>query len=314
MMLEIVRYTPDKASEWNQFVALSKNGTFLFDRGYMDYHSDRFKDHSLMVYKDGALYALLPANEDGDTWRSHQGLTYGGLVMSGRCRAAMVRDLFVQLNAYLKTQGYRRVVYKHVPWVYCQWPAEEDLFALVNVCHAGIRSRDVASVVMLKRPIGFSTLRRRGIKKAVAAGVQMRETDDFTPFWQLLEENLWQRFHNKPVHTLSEILLLRNRFPQNIRLFEAFSGEQLLGGTLLYLSGCTIKTQYISANEKGKSVGALDFLFDMLLKKFAAEGMQFFDFGTSNLVENDDLNDSLIFQKEGFGGRAVCYDTYEWTL
>ena len=32
------------------------------------------------------------------------------------------------------------------------------------------------------------------------------------------------------------------------------------------------------------------------------------------MPHNSDLHDSLIYQKEGFGGRAVCYDTYEWTL
>ena len=43
-MFSIIRYTADKADEWNQFVAQSKNGTFLFDRRYMDYHAERFED------------------------------------------------------------------------------------------------------------------------------------------------------------------------------------------------------------------------------------------------------------------------------
>ena len=313
-MIEIVRYTPDRAAEWDAFVGQSKNATFLFYRGYMDYHSDRFTDYSLMVYKGSVLYALLPGNAEGETWWSHHGLTYGGLVMNGRCRAAMVRELFQELNSYLRMQGFKHVVYKHIPWHYCQYPAEEDLFALTNVCHADIRSRDVASVVMLSHAPAFSTLRRRGVKKAVSAGVQMREAKDFAPFWHLLEDNLWNRFHNKPVHTLAEIQLLQSRFPHHIRLFVAVCGERLLGGTLLYISGQTVKTQYISANEEGKRVGALDYLFEQLLQQYAAEGMLYFDFGTSNLADNDDLNDSLIFQKEGFGARAVCYDTYEWTL
>ena len=41
MAFEIRRYnkTSDQ-EEWNQFVALSKQGTFLLNRLYMDYHSD----------------------------------------------------------------------------------------------------------------------------------------------------------------------------------------------------------------------------------------------------------------------------------
>ena len=61
-MFEIIRYTPDRKDEWDRFVAKSKNGTFLFFRDYMDYHADRFRDHSLMFYLDDNLYALMPAN------------------------------------------------------------------------------------------------------------------------------------------------------------------------------------------------------------------------------------------------------------
>ena len=314
-MFEIVRYTADRQSEWNEFLTHSKNGTFLFDRRYMDYHADRFADHSLMVYDRGRLCALLPANDDGQGgWRSHQGLTYGGLVMDEKCRAAMVVDIFAQLNCYLRQAGFRHVVYKHVPWVYCCLPAEEDLFALFNVCHATIRSRDVASVVMLDRRLPFSNLRRRGMKKALTAHLQVEETVQFRPFWQLLEDNLQSRFNARPVHTLQEIELLHSRLPEHIRLFVVTGGGMLVGGTVLYVSGQTVKTQYISANEEGKRTGALDLLFHELLQRFAVENMRYFDFGTSNLVSNDDLNAPLIFQKEGFGGRAVCYDTYEWIL
>ena len=83
-MFDIRRYTPEKAAEWNAFVAQSKNGTFLFDRRYMDYHSDRFEDYSLMFYREDRLYALMPANRCGDVFQSHAGLTYGGVVGGAR--------------------------------------------------------------------------------------------------------------------------------------------------------------------------------------------------------------------------------------
>jgi hypothetical protein len=116
------------------------------------------------------------------------------------------------------------------------------------------------------------------------------------------------------VHSLPEIQLLHSRFPQQIRLFVVKSGQQVIGGTVLYLSHHVVKTQYIATNAAGRACGALDLLFCHLLQKFQQENMDYFDFGTSNLVENDNLNAPLIHQKEGFGGRAVCYDTYEWTL
>lgn len=313
-MIDIRRYTKADKAAWDTFVAQSKNGTFLFFRDYMDYHADRFCDHSLMIYLDGRLYALLPANETNGVFYSHQGLTYGGMVMSQRCKVAQVRDIFVTLSDYLRGQGFIRVVYKHIPWVYAKLPAEEDLFALSNVCRASLLSRDVASVVMLDCRLAFSELRKRCVKKAEKAGVTVREVQDCSTFWSLLENNLKEKFGARPVHTLEEIALLKSRFPEHIRLFVACQGEVYLGGTLLYMDSQTAKTQYISANEEGRRVGALDFLFARLMEKCHEHGMKYFDFGTSNLPGNDDLNDSLVFQKEGFGGRAVCYDAYEWTL
>ena len=313
-MFEIRRYTEIDKAAWDAFVAQSKNGTFLFFRNYMDYHADRFADHSLMVYYKSSLYALLPANLKGDALYSHQGLTYGGLLMTEKCKTALVRDAFIAINDYLRQLGVRRVVYKHIPWIYASLPAEEDLFALSNVCHASLVSRDVASVVILDHQLSFSTLRKRGIKKAGKAGVVVKEVLDYIEFWSLLETNLRDKYGAHPVHTHEEITLLKSRFPQHIRLFVASIDGRVIGGTLLYMDAQTAKTQYISANEEGKRVGALDLLFSQLIAQCKKDGIRYFDFGTSNLVVSDDLNDSLIFQKEGFGGRAVCYDTYEWTL
>lgn len=313
-MFEIRRYTAERADEWNAFVAASKNGTFLFDRRYMDYHGDRFEDCSLMVYFKSRLYALLPANRLDDTLYSHQGLTYGGLVMSDSSTTALVRELFREMNDWLREAGVRKVVYKHVPWIYASLPAEEDLFALANVCRASLSSRDVGSVVMLNRRLKFSTLRSRCVKKALKAGVEIRESQDCSEFWPLLEANLKARYDARPVHSLAEIVLLKSRFPQQIRLFVACREGRVIGGTLLYICARTVKTQYISANEEGRRVGALDLLFTTLMDQCSENGAEYFDFGTSNLPDNNDLNDSLIFQKEGFGGRAVCYDIYEYSL
>lgn len=314
MTFEIARYTADRAAEWNQFVTASKNGTFLFDRNYMDYHSHRFSDHSLMVGYKGRLYALLPANVAGDTLFSHQGLTYGGLVMAPQCRTAVVRDIFAEVCSYLRGEGLHRVVYKPVPWIYASLPAAEDLFALTNCCRATISSRDVASVVDLSHRLPLTTLRRRGVSKARSAGLSVRPIPRVADFWPLLEQNLMSRHQAHPVHSLEEMQLLAERFPMNISLYGTYQGTTLIGGTVLYVTDRVVKTQYISANEQGRKLGALDLLFHDLLDHFADRQTAFFDFGTSNLPANDDLNDTLVFQKEGFGARAVCYDTYQWTL
>ena len=312
-MFEIRRYTPDKADEWNRFVAQSKNGTFLFDRRFMDYHSDRFTDCSLMVYRQGSLYAVLPANIKGDALVSHGGLTYGGLVTTNRCSAKGVQESFTAINAFLRAAAVHRVVYKAVPWIYHQQPAEEDLYALTSVCHARLVIRDISSAIISDRRMKFAESRKTGLRKALRRGLTVSESTDFAAFWQILNDNLTSKYAVRPVHSTEELVLLHARFPEKIRLYMVYDGAVPVGGTLLFLTPQVLHTQYISATPEGKAIGAIDLLFDILINDVYAD-YQYIDFGKSTVSDSADLNENLIFQKEGFGARAVCYDTYEYDL
>ena len=312
-MFEVTRYTSSHADEWNRFVAQSKNGTFLFDRRFMDYHADRFEDCSLMIYHRDVLYALLPANIKVDTLYSHGGLTYGGLIMSDKCSAKGVQDVFVAINGFLRSISVQKVVYKAVPWIYHQQPAEEDLFALTSICQARLVIRDISSAIIGDRRMPFTESRLSGLRKAHRQGLTVKESTDFATFWQILNDNLTSKYGVRPVHSAAELELLHGRFPDQIKLYMVFDGEVPLGGTVLFLTPQVLHTQYISATPEGKACGAIDLLFDHLIHVVYAD-YRFIDFGKSTSSDSADLNEQLIFQKEGFGARAVCYDTYEWTL
>lgn len=311
-MLEIVRYTPDQKQAWNDFVGRSKNGTFLLDRNYMDYHADRFTDHSLMVYRRDKLYALLPGNIAGDTFYSHQGLTYGGFIMSDRTAAADVVQLFRLLNDQFRREGIRKVIYKPTPWIYHRQPSEEDLYAVVEVCGATV-SRGLSSTISREHQNKWYRIRECGARHAKQLGLTVEETEDYKPFWQVLSNNLRERYGLNPVHTVEEIEMLHQRMPDHIRLMVVREGDETIGGTVLYVSDRVVHSQYIAASPKGKQVHALDLLFDVVIRK-ALASHPYFDFGISTEKRGAYLNEHLIYQKEGFGGRGVCYDWYEWTL
>ena len=313
-MFEIRRYTPDCADEWNQFVAESKNGTFLFDRRYMDYHQDRFRDHSLMFYQDGRLLAVLPAHVDGDTLYTHCGLTYGGLVLSPRLTIVETLALFRELNAMLRSEGMKHVIYKAVPWIYHRLSAEEDLYALYHECHASIVARDYSTNIFLGAGMRWERVRRRGVVRAQRAGITVERSDSFADFWRVLSDNLGTKYGIRTVHTLAEIELLHGRFPDNIVLYQAVRDGQVLGGVVLYLSPPVVHAQYSSATPEGKSLGAIDAIYERIMHHDYKD-WPYFDFGRS--TENPDgsgLNEALVFQKEGFGARGLCYDIYEWDL
>lgn len=311
--MEIRRYRREDKELWNSFVSKARNATFLFDRNYMDYHADRFDDNSFMFYHKGKLKAVLPANVAGDTLYSHQGLTYGGLLLDKKATVEDVLECFDSLNSWLRENGISKVVYKALPWIYQQYPSEEDLYALTWKCKAQLISRDISSSIVVDNKLKFAESRKSGIRKALSLNIEVGESNDVDGFWHVLEDNLGNRYNAKPVHTASEMKLLMSRFPNNIRLYVAKMNGEIVGGTLIYVTPQVVHTQYISASVEGKKHGALDLLFDYIINNVYAN-CRYFDFGKSTEQGGAYLNEPLIFQKEGFGGRGVCYDWYQWEL
>lgn len=311
--MEIRRYKREDKELWNSFVSKARNATFLFDRNYMDYHADRFDDNSFMFYHKGKLKAVLPANVAGDTLYSHQGLTYGGLLLDKKATVEDVLECFDSLNSWLRENGISKVVYKALPWIYQQYPSQEDLYALTWKCKAQLISRDISSTIVIDNKLKFAESRKSGIRKALSLNIEVGESNDVDGFWHVLEDNLGNRYNAKPVHTASEMKLLMSRFPNNIKLYVAKMNGEIVGGTLIYVTPQVVHTQYISASVEGKKHGALDLLFDYIINKVYAN-CRYFDFGKSTEQGGAYLNEPLIFQKEGFGGRGVCYDWYQWEL
>lgn len=311
--MEIRRYRREDKELWNSFVSKARNATFLFDRNYMDYHDDRFDDNSFMFYHKGKLKAVLPANVAGDTLYSHQGLTYGGLLLDKKATVEDVLECFDSLNSWLRENGISKVVYKALPWIYQQYPSEEDLYALTWKCKAQLISRDISSSIVIDNKLKFAESRKSGIRKALSLNIEVGESNDVDGFWHVLEDNLGNRYNAKPVHTANEMKLLMSRFPNNIKLYVAKMNGEIVGGTLIYVTPQVVHTQYISASVEGKKHGALDLLFDYIINKVYAN-CRYFDFGKSTEQGGAYLNEPLIFQKEGFGGRGVCYDWYQWEL
>lgn len=311
--MEIRRYRREDKELWNSFVSKARNATFLFDRNYMDYHADRFDDNSFMFYHKGKLKAVLPANVAGDTLYSHQGLTYGGLLLDKKATVEDVLECFDSLNSWLRENCISKVVYKALPWIYQQYPSEEDLYALTWKCKAQLISRDISSSIVIDNKLKFAESRKSGIRKALSLNIEVGESNDVDGFWHVLEDNLGNRYNAKPVHTANEMKLLMSRFPNNIKLYVAKMNGEIVGGTLIYVTPQVVHTQYISASVEGKKHGALDLLFDYIINKVYAN-CRYFDFGKSTEQGGAYLNEPLIFQKEGFGGRGVCYDWYQWEL
>ena len=299
------------AAQWDELVKRSRNGTFLHQRSYMDYHSDRFSDCSLMAMSDGKLCGLLPANRDGDTLWSHRGLTYGGwIVPLKHFDTTTMVDVMDAAATWMRQEGIKRLVYKAVPHIYHRYPCEEDLYALFRHGTSLIET-NISTTIDLTCPLPLDRGNKSGANAARKAGIQTGASDDWEGYWQLLTSLLDERYGTRPVHTLEEIRLLQSRFPNNIRLYTATLDSELLAGVVMYLSHPVAHCQYIGATPQGKDSKALTLLFEYLIQESMRQGYRYFDFGISNEDHGRYLNEGLVRQKCRLGGRGIAYNTFE---
>jgi hypothetical protein len=310
MMFSAERYSQAHERAWNDFLGKSKNSHFMFFRQYIEYHSDRFEDFSLIFSDEkGRIAALLPANLVDGVCYSHQGLSFGGLLTSEKTSTQDVVSLFETLTEYLKQNSVSRLVYKPVPHIYHSLPAQEDLYALYRN-DATLTRRDVSSVIDLRQPIRYSKGRKWSVKKAKKDDLSVVEKEDLSEFWLLLAGTLASQHKVRPVHTLEEIQGLKDAFPENIRLFVAEKDGRILAGSLLFVNRDVVHTQYLANSDIGREIFALDLVLDHLITG-VFQDFRYFSFGISTEDSGRYLNAGLSAQKEGFGARAVVHDFYE---
>ena len=314
-MITVIRYTEDKVDIWNEFNKQSKNSLFMFDRNYMDYHKDRFKDHSLLFYDEDKLIALLPMSELDDMLISHGGLTYGGFITDTKMKQHTMMDCFGELINYTKENGFKSIRYKCIPHIYHSQPAEEDRFALF-ANNSKLDTVDVSTYVNLAAPLKMPKGRKAQISRAKREGVvveELTQLEDFKKFIDLENEVLTERHDVRAVHTGEELKLLHDRFPENIHLFASLKDGNLIAGTVVYEYNQVVHTQYMAANDEARTIGALDLAVSTVINKYK-DTKKWLDFGISTEHGKIYLNEGLCSQKEGFGGRTGVYEIWELNL
>lgn len=305
-------YAPAHAAAWDAFVRRARNGVFLFERAYMDYHADRYDDASLMLWHGDELRAVLPAHRAGHDRVSHGGLTFGGLVLHPASGAQEVLDGIERICEALHERSAARLVYRPVPHIFHTQPSEDDLYALHRL---GARTQrvDLCTTIDLERRPPLAKGRRHALAKARRAGIEVHTSTDLAPFWSLLEQTLARQHGIAPTHRLDEIGLLASRFGQ-IALHVAGRGDEVLAGVLSYDYGTVLHTQYMAASPEGRETGALDAVVAHLIDAAAVRRQRWFSFGVSSFDGGHQLNAGLVAQKEMFGGRSTVLQTLELPL
>lgn len=308
----IRKYIPDYYSLWNEFVANAKNATFLFHRDFMEYHSNRFEDYSLLVFNEKEkLIAILPANRVGDTLFSHQGLTYGGLVITEKIILAETITIVKDILKFLDSNGIKTLNLKLIPSIYHKLPSNEMDYILF-LLEAKLYRRDSIAIVDLEHKLPISRIRKRGIEKGNINNLRIEEVPVFDEFWnEILIPNLQHKYQVKPVHSIEEITYLKHKFPHLIKQFNVYFGAKIVAGITVFEKDNVVHPQYVSGNELlNNELGSLDFLYNHLMNEVYTD-KKYFDFGISNESQGKKLNESLHYFKESFGARTINQDFYE---
>jgi hypothetical protein len=307
--LSVTLYKAEYKQQWDNFVSEAKNSVFLFYRDYMEYHSSRFIDHSMLFFKGDRLVAVMPANLESHTLHSHAGLTFGGIISGFDMTQELMLEVFDGLVRHCREQGIQQVIYKTIPYIYHAVPAEEDLYALFKN-NAHLIGRSVSSTVPLPEKIPFDSKRKESLRKARKNGLVVRQSYDLKAFMSLAEYVLMEKHGARPVHTVAELEPLMQRFPQNIKLFVSYRNSEMVAGIIIYESPNVAHGQYAANSDIGRKIGAQDIIEDYLINEYY-RNKKFYDFGISTTKMGRELNQGLLDRKEGFGAAAINYDIYE---
>jgi hypothetical protein len=314
--IEVRPYTIQHEAEWDSFCQNAVNATFLHTRRFLSYHGDRLKDMSLMLTTAGKLEGLFPAAEspsDSSLVVSHPGITYGGLIHNGRLNGMKTIDSLHAVLAHYKKLGYLRLQYKVVPYIYTKCPAQDDIYALFRLNANRVRC-DISSTIDLENPRVSSDRRKRALKKAQKSVTLSADHGLLGSLWPVIADNLSRKYEASPVHSVEQLYLLRNRFPDQIVIRSALMDDKVEAGVIFFNSPTVWHAQYIAASERAYAVSALDAVFTAALTEARESGARYFDFGTSNEQAGRALNDGLYTFKSEFGGGGVAHEYYEFDL
>lgn len=297
-MYRIEKYNSLYYSQWNAFVEASKNGTFLFHRDFMEYHADRFEDYSLMVFDGEKLLALLPANRVGNEVHSHDGLTYGGLVLPSTIQPEMVNTIYAAILNNLNSANLKILKIKQIPDLYFK----------------GIQNKQQVKKVATERgyaidfscSLSISSSKLKHFRKVSKSGVELKLDNNFNLFWDhVLKPRLTEKYNTAPVHTNEEIKYLHSKFPENILQYNVYYEGAIVAGITIFDFGEVVKSQYGATTAAGEKLRALDYAYITLIEKYKAT-KRYFDLGT---VKPDNVG--LAKQKQELGGNVYTQDIYE---
>lgn len=311
--MELHLYNTTNKDEWDNFVDKSRNGTFMNKRKFLSYHPrGKFHDASCMFYKKGKLLAVFPAALVDDKIISHPGASYGGLIISKDVKINDVNNIFESMIYFFSNikNDIKEIIIRPPLKIYHKYPSEEIDFIMYK--KGFTREIDLSTCIGLKEISSYQTKKsRQGVGQSLKRGVIVEESNDFESFHKLLTNNL-KKHNAKPVHTVGELVNLKNRFPLYIKLYIAKKDNIPIGAGLIFIFGNVIHTQNLSMDYNYEKLRPINAVVGHIIKEYKhKDSIKYLNFGVSTEGFGKTINWNLFKFKENFGGRGVLVE--RWT-
>ena len=313
MSIKVKKFINENTTIWDNFINCSNNGTLFHYRSFLNYHENiTFSDHSLLFYKEKKLVALLPAAVDGNQFRSHPGISFGGFIHHKHCSFSDTQNIINAFLNYVKQMNYKKIQITIPPKCYNYSSSDYFEFCLTTNGFQLLKL-ELSNVLQLGNDPdvlyeSYKSSARQADRKARKSGVLINESEDFDVFYNILSENLSMRHNVIPTHTLAELKKLKKLFPSKINLFTANLDGEIIAGVINFICNQnTILAFYISHNAKYQNMRPLNLLFTHIFQWAITNNYQYYDFGL--FTENGNPNLSLARFKESFGSDGMFRKT-----
>lgn len=301
------------------------NGEFINTIKYLDYHPlGRFQDESICIQEKGSksivgvmMAALSPENNNCIV--SHPGTTFAGPIIKRCVNVQYSLELLKLLMEYYEKR-YNKIIIRTAPALFGNQPNglidyflsvngyKYEISALSNVIDlTGINcENDVINM--------FDRKKRNKLRKNLQGdtiSIYKKNLVDQT-VWQLINENLENKFSARTTHTWEEITELVNRFPKSIDVFYTVDKEgEYCAFSLNYRFKNIYHTQYMGLNYEKRAYNPNVYLVYYMMIEAKKQGFKYFSFGASTEKQGQYLNTGLFEYKAGYGGGEIILPSYK---
>jgi len=319
--VEIIPFQKKHTALWESIVAESNNGTIYHSQSFLNYHpKGRFHNFHHLISLKGRTCCVIPGaiiqSDAGKTFSSYPGASFGGFVVPEDFGLLEVDQIIVSFLDYLKAEGFKRAEIT-LPPVFCSRRQNNHADFFLSREGFGFKKREITSVITLRYPDGdilktFSGSCRRAIKKSMAEGVDVRNDDSehaYKNYYRILEQNLSLRHNVKPVHTVSEMMDIKHRFPDQVFLQAAYHQDKMIGGIwMIKVNRDASVAFYISHDQTYQHLRPVNLLYYETIRQAVSWGQTYYDLGLFTV--NMQPNYGLGRFKENFGAQGMFRDYF----